>query len=126
MTLKSHAEFEEKLTCRLENDTRNLANFHQNIWKFQNWYSHGIILSKVENAWAKASQRSYVLWHWRFMKNLKRNWFVVSKFHDTREWCKIWRKVTFGLENDVKNLANFHLNTQSLKIGTFIGPFYPK
>ena len=31
MTLKSHAKFEEKLACGLENDTRNLANFHQNI-----------------------------------------------------------------------------------------------
>ena len=30
MTLKSHAKFEEKLTCGLENDMRNLANFHQN------------------------------------------------------------------------------------------------
>ena len=30
MTRKSHAKFEEKLTCRLENDMRNLANFYQN------------------------------------------------------------------------------------------------
>ena len=30
MTLKSDAKFEEKLTCGLENDTRNLTNFNQN------------------------------------------------------------------------------------------------
>ena len=30
MTLKSHAKFEEKLNCGLENDMRNLANFYQN------------------------------------------------------------------------------------------------
>ena len=30
MTLKGDAKFEEKLTCGLENDMRNLANFHQN------------------------------------------------------------------------------------------------
>ena len=30
MTLKSHAKFEERLTCGLENDMRNMANFHQN------------------------------------------------------------------------------------------------
>ena len=30
MTLKSHENFEEKLTYGLENDMRNLANFHQN------------------------------------------------------------------------------------------------
>ena len=34
MTLKSDAKFEEKLTCGLENDMRNLANFHQaEHWK---------------------------------------------------------------------------------------------
>ena len=54
------SKFEEKLTCGLENDMRNLANFHQNTWKCQNWYFHGILLSKVENAWAKNLQRSYV------------------------------------------------------------------
>ena len=35
MTLKSHAKFEEKLACGLENDIRNLANFHQSIQKSQ-------------------------------------------------------------------------------------------
>ena len=29
MTLKTDANFEEKLTCGLQNDMRNLANFHQ-------------------------------------------------------------------------------------------------
>ena len=29
MRLMSDAKFEEKLTCGLENDVRNLANFHQ-------------------------------------------------------------------------------------------------
>ena len=36
MTMKSHAKFEEKLTCGLENDMRNLVNFHQSIQKSQN------------------------------------------------------------------------------------------
>ena len=30
MTLKSHAKYEEKLTCGLEDDMKNLANFYQN------------------------------------------------------------------------------------------------
>ena len=30
MTLKNRAKFEEKLTCGLENDMRNFADFHQN------------------------------------------------------------------------------------------------
>ena len=29
MTMKSDAKFEEKLTCGLENEMRNMANFHQ-------------------------------------------------------------------------------------------------
>ena len=29
MTLKSDAKFEEKLTCGLENDMKNMANFHR-------------------------------------------------------------------------------------------------
>ena len=29
MKLKNDAKFEEKLTCSLENDMRNLANFYQ-------------------------------------------------------------------------------------------------
>ena len=29
MTLKADAKFEEKLTCGLENDMRNMVNFHQ-------------------------------------------------------------------------------------------------
>ena len=30
MTLKSHTKFEKKLTCGLQNDMSNLANFDQN------------------------------------------------------------------------------------------------
>ena len=46
MTLKSDAKFEEKLTCGLENDMRNLVNFHQSTWKCQNWGFDEILLSK--------------------------------------------------------------------------------
>ena len=60
MTVKSHGKFQEKLTCGLENDMGNLTNFYQNTWKCQNWYFYGIILSKVENTWAKNLQRNYL------------------------------------------------------------------
>ena len=49
MTLKSDAKFEEKLTCSLKNDMKNLVNFHQSIQKCQNWDFDGVLLSKVEN-----------------------------------------------------------------------------
>ena len=40
------------VTCSLENNVRNLANFHQSTWKSQNWDFHCNLLSKVENVWA--------------------------------------------------------------------------
>ena len=49
MKLESDAKFEEKLTCGLENDMRNLENVHQTTQKSQNWNFDGIFLSKVEN-----------------------------------------------------------------------------
>ena len=51
MTFKSDVKFNEKLTCCLENDMKNLTNFHQSTWKCQNWNFDGILLPKVENAW---------------------------------------------------------------------------
>ena len=42
MTLKSEVKFEEKMTCSLENDIRNLANFYQSTWKYQNLDFYGI------------------------------------------------------------------------------------
>ena len=49
MTLKSDAKFGKKLTCGLENDMENLANFYQSTRKSQNRDFDGILLSKVEN-----------------------------------------------------------------------------
>ena len=43
MTMKSDAKFEEKLTCDLESDMRNMANFHQSNCKSQNWHIDGIL-----------------------------------------------------------------------------------
>ena len=36
-------------------------------------------------------------------------------------------KLTCAFENDMRNLVNFHQSMfESLKVGTFIGLFYPK
>ena len=43
MTLKGDVKFEGKLTSGLENDPRNMANFHQNNLKSQNWNNDGIL-----------------------------------------------------------------------------------
>ena len=44
MTLECDSNFEEKLTCGLENDMRNQANFHQSTRNLQNWGFHWILL----------------------------------------------------------------------------------
>ena len=49
MTPESDAKFEEKVTCGLENDMKNWANFHQSTRKSQNWDFYWPLLSKVEN-----------------------------------------------------------------------------
>ena len=49
ITLKSDAKFEENLTCGLENDMRNLADFYKSTGKCQNWDFHETLLSKIEN-----------------------------------------------------------------------------
>ena len=49
MMLESDAKFEEKVTCGLENDIKNLANFQQSTRKSQNWDFCWVLLSKVEN-----------------------------------------------------------------------------
>ena len=42
MALRGDAKFEEKLSCGLENEMRNMANFHQSSLKSQN-FDDGIL-----------------------------------------------------------------------------------
>ena len=45
-------------------------------------------------------------------------------FYDIEEWCKIWRKLTCGLENHMRNLANFHQKHLKIsKLGLWWDPF---
>ena len=52
MAFKIFVKFEGKLTCVSSIDVRNLANFHQGIWKSKIWDFDSIVMSKVENVWA--------------------------------------------------------------------------
>ena len=49
MTLECDAKFEEKMTCGLENDMRNLVNFHQSTRNCQNWDFRWVFSYKVKN-----------------------------------------------------------------------------
>ena len=53
----------------------------------QTWEFYGVLLSQVENVWAKNSQGSYVLWQWRKMQTLKGNW-LVQNWHE--EFNTFW------------------------------------
>ena len=65
------------------------------------------LLWKVYNAWSKKSREAL--------------YFVTLKSH-----AKFQEKMTCGLENDMRNLENFIWTLESVKIGIFMGSFYPK
>ena len=92
MKLKRDTKFEEKLTCCLVNDMRNLANFYQSTWKCQNWNFDKTLLSKVENL-----QWTYVSWQWIIIQKLTRNWLVNLQL--TRETSQILTRALESLKN---------------------------
>ena len=96
MTLKSDAKVGEKLICCFKN-VESLKNLNF-CW---------FLLCKVYNILAKKIQRSYILWHWKVMQNLNKNWITVWKMTGG-----IWQIFTGVLE--------------SFKIGTLMISFYPK
>ena len=107
MILKSDAKFEEKLTCCLENDMTNLANFHQSTRKSQKWNFDEILLSKVENVWAS-----------KFTEKL----CVMTMNNDT----KIEEERTCRFKIDMRNFTNFDLSTRKSKKFVLIGSLWPK
>ena len=76
-------------------------------WLDENWHKEFGELenSKVSKIYTSMS----CFWPKYIMFWLKK--YRGAIFHDTRAWCKIWRK-TCGLENDMRNLANFHQSTR--------------
>ena len=94
MALNIDAKFEVKLAFAVENDMRNLANFHQSTQKSQNWDFDGIVLFKVENVYIslKLTEELCVM----TVKN-------VPEFE---------KELTYQFKTDMRNLMNFDLNTQ--------------
>ena len=87
-------KFEGKLTCGLKNDIRNLVNFHASSRKSENLHFDQILLSKAYKYLDEKIQKSYVLWCWRVMQSVNKNWPVVSKM----TWG-IWRIFTQTLKS---------------------------
>ena len=84
------------------------------IWRgidlsFQNWHK------KFDKFWPEHSKVSKLFtlmasfWAKYIMFELKKYRGVIS--HAIEEWCKIWRKTAFCLENDMRKLANVHQST---------------
>ena len=93
MTLESDAKFEEKFTCGLENDTRNLANFHQEQ--------------------TKVSKLRLLLGHfvqsWKFMSLKCTRELCVTKMKNN---AKFEEELTCQFKIHMSNLTNFDPSTQ--------------
>ena len=93
MILESDAKFEEKLTCGLWNNMRNLANFHQSTSKSQNWDFNGV----------------FFVQSWKYMSlKLTRELFVMTIKNDT----KTEEELTCEFKINMRNLTNFDPSTQ--------------
>ena len=97
MTLKSDGKFEEKVTCALKNDMRNLVNFYQSTRKCQNW-DFGPFIQSRKCVSLKFTEEIYVMTMKNDTKIEKELTFVILKL----AWA-IWRILTQVLEN----LKNF-------------------
>ena len=72
----------------LENDIKNLVNFHASSWKSEKLHFDWIRLSKEYKYLDETGQKSYVSWDWRVMQSLKKNWLLVPKMTWVIWW--IW------------------------------------
>ena len=105
MTLESDAKFEEKLTFGLENNTKNLANFHQST---------------------RASLKMGTLMGF-FCPKLKIFELKIYRgvmCHENEEWCKNWRGIDFSVQNWHEQFDEFWFKHS--KICSLIGCLWPK
>ena len=107
--LNINVKSEGKLTFASKNDMRGLRNFHQSTWKSPNWDFDGILLSKVENAWAQNLQGRRVI------------------CHENKEWWKIRGGIDLSFQNWHEEFDKFwpeHLKIS--KTYTLMGSFWSK
>ena len=64
----------------------NLVKFHLSSRKSELLHFGGLPSCKSYKAVAKKVQKTHLLWHWRMMQSLKRNWLVVSNMI----WKILW------------------------------------
>ena len=96
MMLESDAKFEEKVTCGLEKDMKNLTNFHQNTQVSKLGLLLGLCIQSRKCMSIKFTRVLHVM----KMKN------------DT----KFEKELTCMFKIDIKNLTNFDLSTQKFAL----------
>ena len=83
MKLEGDAKFEEKLTCGVINEMRNMANFHQSTWKSRKSRKSMSLKSSVE--------------------------LCVMRMKNDAEFGE---DLTCQFKTDIRNLTSFDLSTQ--------------
>ena len=105
MALNIDAKFEGKLTFAFKNDMRNLGNFHQSTWKYQNLnFSMGFFYPKYELEIYRG---------------------VIC--HDNEKRCKIGRGIDLSFQNWHDDFVEFWPEQSEFsKFHTFWGCLWPK
>ena len=91
MTMKNNAKFEEEFTCCFKNDTKIWQILTRSIQCLKNVHFNGFFLNKVNKVWAKKVEELY--------------------FMAVKSDAKFDKTLTFDLENDMRNKADFHQST---------------
>ena len=94
MTLKSDAKFEEKLQLGSKNGMRNSVNFNASSGKSENLHFDVLLLSLPYKVSAEKMRNGCLLWHWKKIQTLKKNWLFVWKM----TWG-IWWTLTRAVES---------------------------
>ena len=105
MTMKNDTKIEEELTCHFKTDMKNITNFDPNNRKSKKFVLIGSLWPKY--LLFELQKYRGVIFHWRVMHILKKNWIVVWK----KTW-EIWQILTRALE--------------IVKIATLVGTYCPK
>ena len=102
MAMKNDAKFEEELTCYFKIYNREFNKFWPKHLKFSN------IFTLMSSFWAR-----YILFE------LKKYRVVI--FHELKSDAKFEEKITYGLKNNMRNLANLYQSTWKFQNWDFDG-----
>ena len=61
---------------------KKFLNFNASSDKSDNMHFYVLLLSKEYKVSAKKVQKSYISWHWRVIRTLKKNWRFFEKWYE--------------------------------------------